>query len=148
MTAPFISFVIYASLLLNYLDLATFNTKDMMLLIPWPSGEASGKYELVCTHNSSFNKTIHYWLNIWIYIRIHPLVHFYVTERFFTWQTSFCCMHVLWKNSCISSAYNLSVSNCSKNERWLWLKFCSKITTLNGQGYLKTTTKPSFFTYL
>lgn len=132
----------------RYLDLATGNTEYFVLLIPWPSRKSSGKCELAHVHNNSFNKTMHYWPNIWLHIRIYPLVHFYVTQRFSTGK----CLSTAWifyeKNNHISSAYNLSGSNCSKNDRWLWLKFCPKFIMLNCQGYLKTTTKPSLFTYL
>lgn len=107
------------TLLHNYLDLATFNTKDLtLLLIPWPSRGSSGKYELVWTHNSSFSETMRYWPNIWLYIKTRPLVHFYVTERFSIDKClSIACifygkiiaypLHIIFQSCCMCS-------NCSK----------------------------------
>lgn len=86
-------------LLHNCLDLVTFNTKDLIWLIPWLIRKSWGKFELVHAHNSYFNETMHYWPDI---IRISSLVHFCVTERF-----SITCIFYREKNNCISSAYNL-----------------------------------------
>lgn len=83
---------------------------------------------------------MHYWPKIWLYIKFILWKYIsHVTQGFQLIKASFYCMNILWKNYRIFSAYNLSGSNCSNNERWLWLKFCPKIIMLNyNQGYLET----------
>lgn len=109
----------YVQILLhNYLDLATFNTKDLMLLITWPRRKSLGKYELVRTHNGCFSETMHYWPTSDYPWRFVFLVHFYVTERFSIDKClSIACifygkiiaypLHIIFQSCCMCS-------NCSK----------------------------------